>query len=408
MSSLHLQKWHPRHWLLPLTLGGLAIMTMFILKTYVPHPGAMLPDYAQLYSYAQTQGFIGYLLLMDWTLFWSLFIATSLLIPLFLFKSVQFLRAGAHRLSDKNVMETAGWFGLPLSLAMYMNVGAFGAVMFFGLNTKQDDILWPFWLGLDLVIALMAFGQYVWYRQIRRSADNPEQYSMVVPFAIGFMGLNLAGPGAFTENATVATLSMGASLTFLALSVYSFFSKLPALKHAFQHLWMRPQDEQTRTRVWGHQINLATAITAVNVWQIILLRNYLNYGHNFGEFSIAFKNSLTWGMGIILPLVAITLLALWRSGFFNHLLTASKNYLFSLGQICMLVSSYVMTAMFTGTAAKAGIIAKYGLVWNVAWVLELFLATLTLLGVGLLLYRMVLRNNIQSWQTEEVSRVLKS
>jgi hypothetical protein len=74
----------------------------------------------------------------------------------------------------------------------------------------------------------------------------------------------------------------------------------------------------------------------------------------------------------------------------------------------MLVSSYVMTAMFTGTAAKAGIIAKYGLVWNVAWVLELFLATLTLLGVGLLLYRMVLRNNIQSWQTEEVSRVLKS
>jgi len=405
--AIHLQKWHPRHWLLPLTILGLSIMTVFILKTFIPHPGNMLPTYQQVVSYTSNQGLLGTLLYLDWVLFWTLLSTATLLIPLFLFKSLQFLRNGAHRVSDKNVMETAGWFGIPLSLAMFANVTAFASVMFFELNTKQDDILWPFWMAMNLVIALMALGQYIWYRQVRKTAENKEQFSMIVPFAIGFMGLNLAGPGAFTENNLIATISISASLFFVALSIFSFISKLSAVKDGFKNLWVKPKTDKEQQVVWGHQINLATAITAVNVWQISIIRNYLNYGHNFGDFSIAFKNSLTWGLIVILPLVFIVLIALLRSGFFSHLFTASKNYLFSLGQICMLVSSYVLLALFSGTAVKAGLIVKYGLVWNISWSIGFALATLTLIAVALLLYRMVVLNNIQSWKEHEVTQLLK-
>ncbi|GAB6070395.1 hypothetical protein JCM30760_14920 [Thiomicrorhabdus hydrogeniphila] len=406
--SLQLHKWHPRHWLLPLTMLGLSIMTVFILKTFIPHPGYMLPTYQQVISYTSEQGFIGTLLLLDWGLFWTLLVTAALLIPLFLFKSIQFLRIGAHRVSDKNVMETAGWFGIPLSLAMFANVSAFASVMFFELNTKQDDILWPFWMAMNLLIALMALGQYIWYRQVRKTAENKEQFSMVVPFALGFMGLNLAGPGAFTANSVVATISISASLFFIALSMFAFLTKIPAIKEGFKQLWVKPKTETEQQVTWGHQVNLATGITAVNVWQIAIIRNYLNYGHNFGDFSFAFKNSLTWGLIVILPLVFIVILSFMRSGFFNHLLTASKNYLFSLGQICMFVSSYVLLTLFSGTAVKAGLIVKYGLVWNLSWTLGFVLATLTLLSVGLLLYRMVILNNIKSWQEHEVAQLLKN
>lgn len=408
MQSIHLQKWHPRHWLLPLTMLGLSIMTVFILKTYVPHKGHMLPSADQFYAhYHQVDGLTGVLLLMDWYLFWALFIAAAFLLPFFMLKSIEFLRAGAHRLTDRNVMETAGWFGVPLSLAMFGNVSGFASVMLFGLDTHQDDILWPFFMVYNLVIAMMALFQFVWYRQIRHQADNATQHSMVVPFAIGFMGLNLAGPGAFTGDATLATVSMSASLLFLGISVFSFLQKIPALADGFKHLFARPEDTASQQRIWGHQVNLATAITAVNVWQITLVRNYLNYGHNFSDFSIAFKNSLTWGIGLVLPLVVLVVIGFIRSGFLRHLFTASRNYLFSLGQICMLVSSYVLTALFTGTAVKAGLIAKYGTVWNLAWTLEALLGLLTLAAVGMLFYRMVLRGNVQSWQAHEVALYLK-
>ncbi|WP_178861333.1 TsoY family (seleno)protein [Thiomicrorhabdus cannonii] len=414
MNELHLQKWYPRHWLMPLGVMGMSIMMVFVLNVFVPHKGAFLPAMDQVWQQvAAGAGLMPVVIAGAAVLFWVLYLVGTLLLVWFIYKSVQFLRAGAHQMSDRNVMETAGWFGMPLSLAMFGNVSGFAVIMLLGLDSAADDILWPFWLVYDVAIALMALFQLAWYRALRKQADNPEHYSMVVPFAIGFMGLNLAGPGALSAEVTVSAVSMLASMLFIALSVALVWEKraaigsgLKALAWAIKGGQVRLAERQEQVRQWGHMMNLATAVTTFNVWQITTIRNYLNYSEQMGNFDLALKNSLTWGLVLTWPLLLLVLWAFWRSGFMAHLFDRSRKLIFTLGLICMLVSTYVLTALFTMTAAKLGWFAKYDLTWNTLWGLEAMLVGLTLATVSILVFRMLLKGNMRCWQMHEVQSQL--
>lgn len=416
-TSITLQKWHPRHWLLPLGMMGTSIMLVFVLNVFIPHKGHFLPSLSQFSAHlaaVDSLSFVG--LTLAWYGFWALFILGSLMIPYFLYKSIQFLKASAHRLSDSNPMETAGWFGVSLSLAMYGNVSAFATIMFFEMNAKADDLIWPFWLAYNTVIALMALAQYVWYRNLKKRLKSQEhaaaeQASMVIPFALGFMGLNLAGPGALGSHDEVVGLSLALSLGFMSLSIIVFLSKFAVFKRDAKALFTPLQKSQIseaeRSSNWAQIINFGTAITAFNVWLITSVRNYLNYGHHFSEFDFATKNMITWGAGVTVTLALIVLFTLWRRGFFGHLFQAQRPLIFSLGLICMLVSSYVITALFTMTALKIGLLSYDSATLYAIIGVEILLLTLNLLTVSALLYRMVLKGNIQCWQTDEVDRLVQ-
>lgn len=417
--SIALQKWHPRHWLMPLGMMGTSIMLVFILNIFIPHKGYFLPTVTQFQQHLATQdGLIAAGLTLAWYGFWLLFISGSLLIPFFLYKSIQFLKASAHRLADNDPMETAGWFGVSLSLAMYGNVSGFAAIMFFELSAKADDILWPFWLAYNSAIALMALAQYVWYRQIkarlkREGHAAAENASMVVPFALGFMGLNLAGPGAMGSHNEVVTLSLALSLGFMALSMAVLLSKFNVFKRDAKALFapapLSPGQSHNAhiTRNWAQVLNFGTAVTTFNVWLITSVRNYLNYGHHFGEFELATKNMVTWGGALTVTLALLVLWVLWRRGFFGHLFRAERPLIFSLGLICMLVSSFVITALFTMTAVKTGLVAYHSPQLYALIGIESLLLAINLFTVSALVYRMVLKGNIQCWQADEIDQLIK-
>lgn len=414
MKTLAQQKWHPRHWLMPLGLMGTSIMLVFVLNVFIPHKGHFLPSVTQFETHlTATQGAVYLGLTLAWYGFWLLFLFGSVLIPYFLYKSVQFLKAGAHQLSDQDPMETAGWFGVPLSLAMYGNVSAFATIMFFDLNAQADNLIWPFWLAYNTAIAFMALGQYFWYRQTKaklKAAGHPfaEQSSMVVPFALGFMGLNLAGPGALGAHTEVVTTALILSVAFMLLSMGVFVSKLAVFKRDAAALFSAPQDASATSQAkhWGQVMNFGTAITTFNVWLITSVRNYLNIGHNFAEFELATKNMMTWGAAITVTLALLVVFTLWRRGFFGHLFQAQRPLIFSLGLVCMLVSSYVITALFTMTALKTGLLSGSGWPLYTLIGIETLLLTTTLFTVAALVYRMVFRGNIQCWQADEISQIL--
>lgn len=400
---------------MPLGLMGTSIMLVFILKIFVPHKGHFLPSMEQYSAHLlASEGLVHFGLLLTWYGFWLLFVVGSLLIPYFILRSIQYLRAGGHHLSDSDPMETAGWFGIPLSLGMYGNVSSFAAIIFFGLSAKADDIIWPFWLAYDLAVAALALILFAWYLKTRSrlkgaSADNSQQASMVVPFSLGFMALNIAGPGALGGHTVVTVTSLVASLVFVALSMGVFVSYFRVFRRDFMALtpWHSgPSDRAAQEKTWAQVMNFGTAITTFNVWMIAIVRNYLNFGHHFADFSLATKNMITWGAAGTVTLALLVIFALWRNGFFRHLFQEQRPLIFSLGLVCMLVSSYVVTALFTSTALKTGLLSTqspflYGIV-----AVETLLLVVNLFVVAALVYRMLIRGNIQSWQADEVRRAL--
>lgn len=411
MSLNYSQHWHPRHWLMPLGLMGTSIMLVFILNVFVPHKGFFLPSADQVVTYIDQQAFIASTLMtLVWIGFWTILTIAAVMIPYFIYKSVTFLKAGAHEFSDKDVMETAGWFGIPLTLAMFGNVTSFATIMLFGLDKNADDIIWPFWLAYNTVIALMALMQFIWYRKVKARSEQPEKASMVVPFALGFMGLNLAGPGALGSHDAVVTTSMMLSLGFMVLSIIVFVSKLAIFKSDFVALFKSGDKnaEAMQIQNWGQLMNFGTAITTFNVWIITSVRNYLNLGHNFAEFDLAIKNSITWSGGLTVPLALLVIALLWKRGFFSYLFNATKPLVFSLGLICMLVSSYVVTALFTMTAIKLGLVVKGGVVMYALLSIEGLLLLVTLATVAALVYRMILKNNVQCWSSQAVKARMAS
>ena len=412
MQDLAQQKWRPRHWLMPLGLMGTSIMLVFVLKIFVPHKGHFLPSLEQFNAHmAASEGLVYAGLMATWFGFWLLLILGSLLIPYFLLRSVQFLRAGGHFLSDRDVMETAGWFGIPLSLGMYGNVSSFATIMFFGLDSQADNIIWPFWLAYNLAVGALALGLFFWHltSESLQSHQNSSEASMVIPFSLGFMALNIAGPGALGQNTAVTVIALSISLAFSLLSLAVFLSYARVLGRDFGVLLnacFRKQDPACKEKRWAQIMNFGTAVTTVNVLMIASVRNYLNYGHHFSEFSLATKNMVTWGAAGTVTMALLVLFALWRNGFFRHLFREKQPLVFSLGMVCMLVSSYVITALFTTTALKTGLLdGGSPLVYGIVGVEALLLIT-NLLVVTALIYRMVIRGNIQGWHPEDVNRLL--
>lgn len=153
----------------------------------------------------------------------------------------------------------------------------------------------------------------------------------------------------------------------------------------------------------GQNPKFGTAVTTLNVLMIVSVRNYLNYGHHFADFNLATKNMVTWGAGGTVALALFVLFALWRNGFFRHLFQEQRPLIFSLGMVCMLVSSYVVTALFTTTALQTGLLSKSSLMLYGIIGVEALLLIVNLFVVAALVYRMVVRGNIQSWKAEEVS-----
>lgn len=412
MQDLTQQKWRPRHWLMPLGLMGTSIMLVFVLKIFVPHKGHFLPSVEQFNAHMATVEGLAYpSLLTAWFCFWLLFILGSLLIPYFLLRSVQFLRAGGHFLSDRDVMETAGWFGIPLSLGMYGNVSSFATIMFFGLDTQADNILWPFWLTYNLAVAALALVLFFWHLTTESQQTNKasKEASMVVPFSLGFMALNIAGPGALGQHTAVTVTALAMSLAFSMLSLAVFLSYFRVFRRDFGVLLRSFSGQQNPTpkeKRWAQLMNFGTAVTTLNVLMIASVRNYLNYGHHFADFSLATKNMVTWGAAGTVTLALLILFALWRTGFFHHLFKEQRPAISSLGMVCMLVSSYVLTALFATTALKTGLLSSNSpLLYGIIGIEALLLIT-NMLVVAALIYRMVIRGNIQNWQPEEVNRLM--
>ncbi|MBW3197121.1 TsoY family (seleno)protein [Marinobacter nauticus] len=415
MSDLAKQKWHPRHWLMPLGLMGTSIMLIFILKVFIPHKRHFAPSVEQFNAQLASLDGLAFLgIWLSWYGFWLLFIVGSLLIPYFILRSVQYLRAGGHQLSDSDPMEAAGWFGLPLSLGMYGNVSLFATIIIFGLDTKADNLLLPFWLAYDLVVAALALILLSWYAKARAQLkraypEREEQASMVVPFSLGFMALNIAGPGALGEHVAVTATSLAASMAFLVLSAWVFFSYFRVFRQDMGALFSLREavsDREAQEKSWARVMNFGTAVTTLNVWMIAMVRNYLNYGKHFGEFDLATKNMIAWGASGTVVLALLVLFALWRNGFFRHLFQEQRPLIFSLGLVCMMVSSYVITALFTTTALATGLLssdslALYGIVG-----IEGLLLMINLFVVAALTYRMAIRGNIQTWQANEIRQLI--
>lgn len=214
-------------------------MLIFVLKIFVPHKGHFLPSLDQFSAHIAALDGPAYLGLMAaWYGFGVMFVFGTLLAPYFLLCSVQFLRAGGHHLSDQDVMETAGWFGIPLSLGMYGNVSSFAA------------------LALTL---------FAWYRKssgqlARTNPGSANEASMVVLFSLGFMALNIAGPGALGQHTAVTATALVASLAFSILALVVFFSYFRVFRRDFAALFFsrsQPQDRASQEKRWGRILNLA-------------------------------------------------------------------------------------------------------------------------------------------------------
>lgn len=256
--------------------------------------------------------------------------------------------------------------GLPLALAMSINVSFAAGLAFVPGLWSVVEYLFPLALAAFLAVAYLAFrlaGGYLARLSAGGVFDMSKNgsFAQVQPaFAFGMIGVGMAAPAALSGNPTVAAVSLGLSTVLLmAAAIWALVGVVIGLIALVQH---------------GANLEgiptLMNIVPLMAVLGILTLRQSHGVHAHFGVHAAPGDDlmTLTTFLAVQVLFLGFGIVVMVKHGYWAKFVTGPQNSAGSFGLICPGVGLAVLMQFWINKAlVGAGLVAKFGASY---WVLS--------------------------------------
>jgi len=219
------QAWSPLYFLAALGAGGLVVTFFMYLMFWVPHPGQPVPVFEDIAAYFAASGALGKAMVAAAVAGVAVFAALHVKLLVWnLRKLAQFRRSNAYRALHTTNAESQ-LKGVPLTLAMAVNVGFILGLVFVPGLWVVVEYLFPLAIAAFVAIGVFAFrllGRFLGRILAEGGFDtraNTSFAQLLPAFALAMVGVGLAAPAAMSEVPWIVGTSLALSSFFTVAAV---------------------------------------------------------------------------------------------------------------------------------------------------------------------------------------------
>lgn len=377
--------WTAQYFLAALGAGGLTTTFFIWLYMWVPHKGQPVPifeDVAAAWalgnSVQQAMIVLAYL---------GMAVFTVLHFKLMIWNLGKYMAFRRSPAFEKTLGSNMGsqLLGLPLALAMSVNVSFAVGLAFVPGLWSVVEYLFPLALVAFLAVAVLAFrlaGSYLARLSAGGAFDVTKNgsFAQVQPaFAFGMIGVGMAAPAALSGNATVAAISLGLSTLMLAAAA----------------IWALVGVAMGLMALVQHGANLEGIPTLMNIVPLMAVLGILTLRQSHGlhvHFGVHAAPGddlmmLTTFLVIQLLFLGLGIAVMRQHGYWGKFVTGPQNSTGAFGLICPGVGLSVLMQFWINKAlVGAGLVAKFGAAY---WALSAItvLSQVAMIVLLALLYR---------------------
>lgn len=353
-------RWNPTYFLSALGAGGLSVTFFLWLYMWIPHPGQQVPvfeDIAAAFAKGNPiqQGMIllaalgiaGTAVLHYQKLIWNIGQLNA-------FKKTE----AYEKLRNSNA--AASLLGLPLSLAMAINVGFILGMVFVPGLWSVVEYLFPLAMVAFLAVGIMAFrqigemiGRYSVAGTFNFAANG--SFAQVQPaFALAMVGVGFSAPAALSMMPLTSGIALMLSTVFLVAAViYAVIGVMMGIAAMLQH---GVSVEQIPT--------LMNIVPLTTVLGILILRQnhalHVHFGVHFAPGDDLWLLTTFLVIQMVFGLFGLTILK--KHGYMRRFYQGTEFSSGSYGLICPGVAVGVMLQFWINKGlVGAGLIAKFGI-----------------------------------------------
>ncbi|MDO8882363.1 hypothetical protein [Pseudotabrizicola sp.] len=376
-------QWSPPYFLSALGAGGIAVTFFLWLYMWVPHPGQPVPifeDVARAFA-------IG-------TPLQQAMIALAYLgLGFFAVQHVRLMIWNLRRYADfkrspgfagvQNSNAGAGLFGLPLMLAMTVNVSFSAGLAFVPGLWSVVEYLFPLALMAFAALAVMTLqmmGAHIARLSVAGTFDMTKagSFLQVQPaFALGMIGVGMSAPAALSTSPTVAGIALVLSTIVLVIAVvWAAVGVILGLLAMLEHGTVA---EQIPT--------LMNIVPLVTVLGILMLRQSHGLHVHFGVHAAPGDDLwfLTALLAVQIGFLGFGLSILKKHDYVARFMTSATPSAGAYGLVCPGVGLSVLLQFWINKAlVGAGLLAKFGFAyWALTSVLVMVQIAMVLLVLAL-------------------------
>jgi hypothetical protein len=219
------ENWSPLYFLSALGAGGLAVTFFMYLMFWVPHPGQPVPVFEDIAAYLGTQGLLGDAMVVTALAGIAVFAALHIALLVWnLRKLAAFQRSEAYASLTRSNAESQ-LKGVPLTLAMSINVGFILGLVFVPGLWSIVEYLFPLAMAAFLAVGVYAFrllGRFLGRILSEGGFDthaNTSFAQLLPAFALAMVGVGLAAPAAMSQTPWIVGSSLALSTFFVTAAL---------------------------------------------------------------------------------------------------------------------------------------------------------------------------------------------
>lgn len=354
--------WSPPYFLSALGAGGLAVTFFLWLYMWVPHPGQPVPifeDVARAFAAGhplqQAMIVLAYLGL-------GVFAVQHLRLTVWNLRRYAEFRRSPGFAGVQSSNAGAGLFGLPLMMAMTVNVSFSAGLAFVPGLWSVVEYLFPLALTAFAVLGVMTLrmmGQHIARLSVAGRFDMTKagSFLQVQPaFALGMIGVGMSAPAALSASPTVAGIALVLSTVLLVIAaVWAAVGVILGLLAMLQHGTVA---EQIPT--------LMNIVPLVTVLGILTLRQTHGLHVHFGVHTAPGDDLwfLTALLAVQIAFLGFGLSILKQHGYVARFITSATPSPGAYGLVCPGIGLSVLMQFWINKAlVGAGLVAKFGVAY---------------------------------------------
>lgn len=376
-------KWNPTYFLAALGAGGLAVTFFLWLYMWIPHPGQQVPVFEDIAAAFAAGG------LMQKAMIALAALAIAGLAVLHYQKLIwNIAQYQAFKKTDAYQKLLAGnqqsaLLGLPLALAMAINVGFILGMVFVPGLWSVVEYLFPAAILAFVAVGVLAFRQIgaMIGRYSRKGGFNWEangSFAQVQPaFALAMVGVGLSAPAALSEVALTSGIALMLSTVFLVTAViYAVIGVTMGIAAMLQH-----------GAAFDNIPTLMNIVPLTTVLGILMMRQGHGMHVHFGVHTAPGDDLWLLTAFLVIQMVfgLLGLTVMKAHGYMQRYYHGTEFSSGTYGLICPGVAISVMMMFWINKGlVGAGLIAKFGLAyWSLSAVAVGFQIWMVLLLIGL-------------------------
>jgi hypothetical protein len=374
--------WTPQYFLAALGAGGLATTFFIWLYMWVPHKGQPVPIFEDVAAAWGQGNSLQQAMIVLAYLGMAAFVVLHFKLMIWNLRNyAAFRRSPAFEKALSSNMGSQ-LLGLPLALAMSINVSFAAGLAFVPGLWSVVEYLFPLALAAFLAVAYLAFrlaGGYLARLSAGGVFDMAKNgsFAQVQPaFAFGMIGVGMAAPAALSGNPTVAAVSLVLStVLLLAAAIWALVGVVMGLIALIQH---------------GANLEgiptLMNIVPLMAVLGILTLRQSHGLHVHFGVHAAPGDDlmTLTTFLAVQVLFLGLGITIARKHGYWGTFVTGAQNSAGSYGLICPGVGLAVLMQFWINKAlVGAGLLAKFSAAY---WALSAITIIAQLSMVALLIW----------------------